>query len=31
MDPARRQAEYANWQAAVQRTFNWIRPEDQEL
>ncbi|WP_427892944.1 glycerol kinase GlpK [Kribbella sp. GL6] len=31
MDPARRATEYANWQAAVQRTFNWIRPEDQEL
>jgi glycerol kinase len=31
MDPARRKSEYANWQAAVQRTFNWIRPEDQEL
>ncbi|GAA1132931.1 glycerol kinase GlpK [Kribbella jejuensis] len=30
MDPARRAAEYANWQAAVQRTFNWIRPEDHE-
>ncbi len=26
MDPARRASEYANWQAAVQRTFNWIRP-----
>ncbi|TCC07688.1 glycerol kinase GlpK [Kribbella soli] len=31
MDPARRATEYANWQAAVQRTFNWIRPEDQDL
>ncbi|MGZ0145432.1 glycerol kinase GlpK [Kribbella sp. WER1] len=31
MDPARRATEYANWQAAVQRTFNWIRPEDHEL
>jgi glycerol kinase len=31
MDPVRRAAEYANWKAAVQRTFNWIRPEDQEL
>ncbi|RZT16944.1 glycerol kinase [Kribbella sp. VKM Ac-2569] len=30
MDPARRATEYANWQAAVQRTFNWIRTEDQE-
>jgi glycerol kinase len=30
MDPARRTREYANWQSAVQRTFNWIRPEDQE-
>jgi glycerol kinase len=26
MDPTRRAAEYANWQAAVQRTFGWIRP-----
>ncbi|GAA1595355.1 MULTISPECIES: glycerol kinase GlpK [Kribbella] len=31
MEPARRATEYANWQAAVQRTFNWIRPEDQEI
>ncbi|MGW5194928.1 glycerol kinase GlpK [Kribbella sp. NPDC004138] len=31
MDPARRATEYANWQAAVQRTFNWIRTEDHEL
>ncbi|MEU4191551.1 glycerol kinase GlpK [Kribbella sp. NPDC026611] len=28
MDPARRASEYTNWQSAVQRTFNWIRPED---
>jgi glycerol kinase len=28
LDPVRRAAEYANWQAAVQRTFNWIRPDD---
>ncbi|ONI73732.1 glycerol kinase [Kribbella sp. ALI-6-A] len=27
MDPERRATEYANWQAAVQRTFGWIRPE----
>jgi glycerol kinase len=27
MDPARRATEYENWKAAVQRTFNWIRPE----
>ncbi|TCC47926.1 glycerol kinase [Kribbella pittospori] len=27
MDPDRRATEYANWKAAVQRTFNWIRPE----
>ncbi|MFC0625867.1 glycerol kinase GlpK [Kribbella deserti] len=25
MDPERRASEYANWQAAVQRTFGWIR------
>jgi glycerol kinase len=27
MAPERRAAEYANWQAAVQRTFDWIRPD----
>jgi glycerol kinase len=27
MDPDRRAAELANWQAAVQRTFGWIRPD----
>jgi glycerol kinase len=27
MDPDRRVTEYANWQAAVQRTFGWIRPD----
>jgi glycerol kinase len=27
MDPATRATEYANWQAAVQRTFDWIRPD----
>jgi glycerol kinase len=27
MPPDVRASEYANWQAAVQRTFNWIRPE----
>ena len=26
MEPTRRAREYANWQAAVERTFNWIRP-----
>ena len=31
MDPARRETEYTNWKSAVQRTFNWIRPEDQSL
>jgi glycerol kinase len=28
MDPGRRATEYENWKAAVQRTFNWIRPEE---
>ena len=28
MDPDRRATEYENWKSAVQRTFNWIRPED---
>ena len=27
MDPARRAAEYDNWRRAVERTFDWIRPE----
>jgi glycerol kinase len=27
MDATTRSREYANWQAAVQRTFNWIRPD----
>jgi glycerol kinase len=27
MEPERRAAEFANWQAAVQRTFGWIRPD----
>ncbi|RKS75705.1 glycerol kinase [Motilibacter peucedani] len=26
MDPATRAAEYDNWQRAVQRTFDWVRP-----
>ncbi len=26
MDPALRDTEYANWQRAVQRTFDWIQP-----
>jgi glycerol kinase len=28
MDPRRRATEYENWKSAVQRTFNWIRPEE---
>ena len=27
MDPALRKGEYDNWQRAVQRTFDWIKPE----
>jgi glycerol kinase len=27
MDAKRRETEYANWQAAVERTFGWIRAE----
>jgi glycerol kinase len=26
MKPALREAEYANWRRAVQRTFDWIQP-----
>jgi glycerol kinase len=26
MDPAARVAEYRNWQRAVERTFDWIKP-----
>jgi glycerol kinase len=26
MDPARRDSEYANWQRAVERTFDWLKP-----
>jgi len=26
MDPAKRETEYANWQRAVSRTFDWIQP-----
>jgi glycerol kinase len=26
MDPQRRESEYANWQRAVERTFDWLRP-----
>jgi glycerol kinase len=27
MDPARRETEYDNWHRAVERTFDWIKPE----
>jgi glycerol kinase len=27
MDPARRDVEYDNWRRAVERTFDWIKPE----
>jgi glycerol kinase len=27
MDPARREAEYGNWRRAVERSFDWIKPE----
>jgi glycerol kinase len=27
MDPGRRAAEYDNWRRAVERTFDWIKPE----
>ncbi|MDN3358257.1 glycerol kinase GlpK [Actinomadura sp. DC4] len=27
MDPARRSVEYDNWRRAVERTFDWIKPE----
>ncbi|WP_329241046.1 glycerol kinase GlpK [Actinoallomurus sp. NBC_01490] len=27
MDPARREVEYDNWHRAVERTFDWIKPE----
>jgi glycerol kinase len=27
MDPERREAEYDNWHRAVERTFDWIKPE----
>jgi glycerol kinase len=27
MDPARRESEYSNWQRAVERTFDWVKPE----
>ncbi len=27
MDPGIRDREYANWQSAVQRTFNWLQPD----
>jgi glycerol kinase len=26
MDPGRRATEYDNWQRAVERTFDWIKP-----
>jgi len=27
MDPAHRESEYSNWQRAVERTFDWVKPE----
>jgi glycerol kinase len=26
MDAAKRESEYSNWKRAVERTFDWLRP-----
>jgi glycerol kinase len=30
MDPKRRESEYDNWRRAVERTFDWIKPENHD-